>query len=115
MRTAMRTHLENARKFTGCVSSPRIDVGVERINGEPAFHVRDNGAGFDMSFSDRLFDTFHRMHAEQEFPGTGIGLATVKRIIARHGGRMWAQARPGQGAVFYFTLPAAAAGPGNAT
>ena len=115
MRTAMRSLVDNAWKFTSRVSSPRIDVGVERINGEAVFHVRDNGAGFDMSFSDRLFDTFHRMHAEHEFPGTGIGLATVKRIIARHGGKIWAQARPGQGAVFYFTLPADAGGHGNAT
>jgi len=115
MRTVMQSLLDNAWKFTGRVPSPRIDVGVERINGEPVFHVRDNGVGFDMSFSDRLFDTFHRMHAEHEFPGTGIGLATVKRIIARHGGKIWVQARPGQGAVFYFTLPGVPAGPGNAT
>src|SRR5258706_9029900 len=111
MRTVVRSLVDNAWKFSSRVSSPRIDVGVERINGESVFHVRDNCVGFDMSYSDRLFDTFHRMHAEHEFPGTGIGLAMVKRIITRHGGKVWVQARPGQGAVFYFTVPADARAP----
>jgi light-regulated signal transduction histidine kinase (bacteriophytochrome) len=95
----------NAWKFTAKIDDARVDVGVEQRDGESVFFVRDNGAGFDMAYVDRLFKPFQRLHHEREYAGTGIGLATVKRIIDRHGGRIWADSAPGAGACFYFTLP----------
>jgi len=96
----------NAWKFTAKTENPHVVVGVERREGETVFFVRDNGAGFDMTYVDRLFTPFQRLHSEREYGGTGIGLATVKRIIERHGGRIWAESALGHGASFYFTLPA---------
>jgi signal transduction histidine kinase len=96
--------LANAWKFTGKCARPRIEVGRSSNGDEPVFFVRDNGAGFDMAYSDKLFGTFQRLHSESEFEGTGIGLATVKRIVSRHGGQVWAEAAEGRGATFYFTL-----------
>lgn len=100
----MQNLFENAWKFTGPVQSPRIEFGADRDGDRPVFYVRDNGVGFDANHIDRLFDTFQRLHAHDEFEGTGIGLSTVQRIIHRHGGKVWAEGNIGKGATFYFTL-----------
>jgi PAS domain S-box-containing protein len=104
VRVALDNLLRNSWKFSGKRAEARIEFG--RQDGqEPAFFVRDNGAGFDMAYSKRLFGVFQRLHAASDFPGTGVGLATVQRIITRHGGRAWASGAVNQGATFYFTLP----------
>ncbi|MHB1124483.1 MAG: sensor histidine kinase [Ramlibacter sp.] len=100
--------LSNAWKFTGQRVDARIEVGSQPgAHGETIYSVRDNGAGFDMNYVSRLFVVFSRLHTTAEFEGTGIGLAIVKKVIDRHGGRIWAQSAPGQGATFSFTLQAA--------
>lgn len=96
--------IANAWKFTGKRTDARIEVGSEVQDGRTVFYVRDNGAGFDMQYADKLFTPFQRLHGEAEFPGHGVGLATVHRIVTRHGGRIWAEAAEDQGACFYFTL-----------
>ncbi len=104
LRMALENLLENAWKFTGGESVTRIEFGLASVAGEPTYFLRDNGVGFDMAYADRLFGPFQRLHLPSEFPGTGIGLATVQRIIHRHGGRIWAEGIVGQGATFHFTL-----------
>lgn len=96
--------LGNAWKFTEKHPRARIECGVTQVNGKSAYFVRDDGAGFDMAYADKLFGAFQRLHGTTEFPGTGIGLATIQRIIHRHGGRVWAKGAVEQGATFYFTL-----------
>ena len=96
--------LGNAWKFTGKVTAARIEVGRTTQDGTSTFFVRDDGAGFDQSYVHKLFGAFQRLHAVTEFDGSGIGLATVQRIIRRHGGRVWAEGAVGAGATFYFTL-----------
>jgi two-component system NtrC family sensor kinase len=107
MRVAFDNLLGNAWKFTAKVSEPRIEVGIDQQQGGAVFFVRDNGAGFNMKYAESLFHPFQRLHNESDFPGTGIGLATVHRIIDRHGGRIWASSAVDQGATFYFTIPSA--------
>ena len=104
LRSAMENLLGNAWKYTSRRSDGRIEFGTEERGGKTVYFVRDNGAGFDMSNIDKLFLPFHRLHKAGEFPGIGIGLATVERIIHRHNGKIWAQAAVGEGATFYFTL-----------
>ena len=101
---ALDNLLGNAWKFTARCAEARIEFGVTAGDGPPAYFVRDNGAGFDMAFASRLFCVFQRLHTTAEFEGTGVGLATVQRIIRRHGGRVWAESEVGRGASFYFTL-----------
>ncbi len=108
LRIVLENLLGNAWKFTSKIREARIAVGIERLDGHETFVVRDNGAGFDMAYADKLFQPFQRVHTEAEFPGTGIGLATVRRIVERHGGRVWAESAPGLGTAIFFTLPAPA-------
>jgi two-component system, sensor histidine kinase and response regulator len=104
LRIAIQNLLDNAWKFTGREPAARIEFGTSTAGGEQAYFVRDNGAGFNMSYVDRLFGPFQRLHPVTDFPGSGIGLATVQRIIHRHGGRIWAEGLEGQGSTFHFTL-----------
>jgi len=104
MRLVLQNLLGNAWKFTGKRSPAHVEVGSMAHDGRRAFFVQDDGAGFDMAYAAKLFGAFQRLHASDEFPGSGIGLATVQRIIHRHGGQVWAEGTPGRGATFYFTL-----------
>jgi PAS domain S-box-containing protein len=104
VRVALENLLGNAWKFSSKTEHPRIEFGMMQEDARKVLFVRDNGAGFDMEYADKLFGPFQRLHGMNEFPGTGIGLATVHRIVSRHGGRIWCQAKPGAGATFFFTL-----------
>jgi signal transduction histidine kinase len=97
----------NAWKFTSRTEQARIEIGVHSMDSMATLFVRDNGAGFDMAYEKKLFKPFQRLHGAAEFEGSGIGLATVARIVDRHGGRIWAEGKPNEGAAFYFTLPTA--------
>jgi Bacteriophytochrome (light-regulated signal transduction histidine kinase) len=103
---ALTNLIDNAWKYTGKTKKARIEFGTLLKDGKPVMFIRDNGVGFDMSYVNKLFGAFQRLHTKDEFAGTGIGLATVKRIITRHGGGVWAEGEVGKGATFYFTLPA---------
>ena len=104
VRILLSTLLNNACKFTSVKPSPRVEVGTEMVDGESRIYVRDNGVGFDMIYAHRLFGAFQRLHSQGDFPGAGIGLATARRIVNRHGGRIWAEGAVGEGATFYFVI-----------
>jgi signal transduction histidine kinase len=105
LRLVLQNLLGNAFKFTGRLALAKIEVGATTdVRGLRTYYVRDNGAGFDPRFAEKMFGLFQRFHSANEFPGTGVGLATVQRIVRKHGGRIWAESQPGQGATFYFTL-----------
>lgn len=104
LRLALQNLLGNAWKFTRGTAGARVELGARGQDGETVYYVQDNGAGFDMQYADKLFSPFQRLHTEAEFEGTGIGLATVRRVVRRHGGRAWAEAEPGAGATIFFTL-----------
>jgi PAS domain S-box-containing protein len=104
LRAALENLLGNAWKFSGKTTGARVELFADGVPGDPVYHVRDNGAGFEMAYAQKLFGAFQRLHAVSEFPGTGVGLATVQRIVHRHGGRVWAEGEPGKGATFSFTL-----------
>ena len=105
MRQVWFNLLANAVKFTRQQERPVIEVGCRQEGDETVFYVKDNGVGFDMKYVDKIFEVFQRLHGDEEFEGTGVGLALVKRIIGRHGGRIWAEGKVDRGATFYFTLP----------
>jgi light-regulated signal transduction histidine kinase (bacteriophytochrome) len=96
--------LSNAVKYSSKAATPVVEVWSERHGDDTVYVVRDNGTGFDMRYAHKLFKVFQRLHRNDEFEGTGVGLAIVQRIVQRHGGRIWAQAAPERGATFYFTL-----------
>jgi len=106
LKSALLRLLENSWKFTSKQDLSRIELRCVQWGEKPALVVRDNGAGFNMDYADKLFAPFQRLHGVEEFPGIGIGLAIAHRIIARHGGRIWAESKPNEGASFYFTLQA---------
>ena len=104
LRIMLENLLDNAWKYSSKIASPQIEVGSMEEDGRTVYFVRDNGVGFDMAYVGKLFGAFQRLHRAEEFPGTGVGLATVKRIIHRHGGEIWAEGQPGKGAIFKFVL-----------
>jgi light-regulated signal transduction histidine kinase (bacteriophytochrome) len=100
----MENLLGNAWKYTGRHPGARIEFGTTGKDGHTVYFVKDDGAGFDMKYVDKLFAPFQRLHASADFPGTGIGLATIQRIVRRHGGEVWVEGQVEKGATFYFTL-----------
>ena len=105
LRVVLQNLVENAAKFTRSTANARIAVGSRGPDTDYAFFVADNGIGFDMRYAGKLFGPFEQLHDDPSDEGTGIGLATVRRIVERHGGRLWAESEPGRGATVYFTLP----------
>ena len=100
--------IDNAYKYTSTPGKPQIEIGMVNSESGESYYVKDNGIGFEMQYADRLFKVFQRLHSENEFKGTGIGLATVKRIVNRHGGIIWVESAPGEGTTVFFTIPESA-------
>jgi signal transduction histidine kinase len=105
IQVVITNQLENAYTYTASQPEAKIEIGSLEVDGQTAYYVRDNGIGFEMEYADKIFRVFHRLHHESEFEGTGVGLAIVQRIVQRHGGKIWAESTPGEGATFYFSLP----------
>ncbi len=105
IRAALENLLSNALKYSSKVAVPRVEFDMTWHKGKHVFYVRDNGAGFEQEHAAKLFGLFQRLHSSAEFEGTGVGLASVKRILTRLGGDVWAESSPGSGATFYFSLP----------
>jgi light-regulated signal transduction histidine kinase (bacteriophytochrome) len=110
LRIVLENLIGNAVKYTGRQAAPRVEIGCFVVGSEEIFYVKDNGAGFEPAHATKLFQPFARLHTQEEFPGTGIGLTTVRRVITRHGGRIWAEAAPDTGATFFFTVRPASLG-----
>ena len=106
MKQVMLNLLSNAIKYSSKKENARIEIGSYRENGDNVFYVKDNGAGFDMAYYNKLFGVFQRLHSAAEFEGIGVGLAIVKRIVTKHTGKVWAEGKVGEGATFYISLPA---------
>ena len=104
LRILLSNLINNAWKFTAREAEPSVEIGTEIVDGESRLLVRDNGVGFDMVYAHRLFGAFQRLHSQSDFPGAGIGLATARRIVNRHGGRIWAEGAVGEGATFYLAI-----------
>jgi light-regulated signal transduction histidine kinase (bacteriophytochrome) len=105
LRQVLLNLLSNAVKYSSNNQMPLVEIGAEKKEDEVIYSIRDNGVGFDMRFYNKLFGVFQRLHTEDEFPGTGVGLAIAQRVIVRHGGRIWADSKLGEYTVFYFSLP----------
>ena len=105
MAQLLQNLIANALKFRD-EQPPRIHLSARQEGGEWVISIRDNGIGFEQKYAEHIFQVFKRLHSQEKYPGTGIGLAICKKIVERHGGRIWAESRPGQGAIFYFTIPA---------
>jgi light-regulated signal transduction histidine kinase (bacteriophytochrome) len=97
--------ISNAVKYSSKKSDPRVEIGCIKQRDDVCFYIKDNGVGFDMQYREKLFGVFQRLHRMEEYPGTGVGLAIVKRIVSRHGGKVWAESKINAGATFYFSLP----------